>query len=358
MKVPGELKGETMLKPRKLAPGDKIAAVTLAWGGPGTFPHRYEIGKKQLQDTLGVEIVESPHALKDPVWIAAHPEARAADLMEAFSDPSIRGIVSTIGGDDSIRLLPYLDLDVIRSNPKVFLGYSDTTVTHFACLKAGIVSFYGPSIMAGFAENGGPFPYMIDSVRRTLFSADPIGVIEPNTEGWTVEYLDWSVPENQERKRALNPSEPWRFLQGEGIAEGRFVGGCLDVMEFLRGTALWPDDDIWEGAILFLETSEEAPPPTVLKRALRTYAAMGILGKLSGLLFGRPGGAVPVEDFKKYDQAILDVVVEEEGLTGLPVVTRMDFGHTDPMFVLPYGLRARIDCESGQLSLPEGAVDE
>lgn len=346
-----------MLKPKKLSPGDRIAAVTLAWGGPGTFPHRYETGKKQLQETLGVEVVETRHALKDPAWIAAHPEARAADLMEAFSDRSIQGIVSTIGGDDSIRLLPSLDLDVIRSNPKVFLGYSDTTVTHFACLRAGVVSFYGPSIMAGFAENGGPFPYMIDSIRRTLFSADPVGVVEPNTEGWTVEVLDWSVPENQGRKRALNPSEPWRFLQGKGIAEGRLVGGCLDVMEFLRGTPLWPDDEVWEGAVLFLETSEEAPTPAFVKRALRVYVAMGILEKLSGLLFGRPGGEIPVEDFEKYDRAILDVVVDEQGLTRLPIVTRMDFGHTDPMFVLPYGIKAKIDCERRELSLPEGAVE-
>jgi muramoyltetrapeptide carboxypeptidase LdcA involved in peptidoglycan recycling len=278
--------------------------------------------------------------------------------MAALSDPSIHGIVSTIGGEDSIRILQHLDLDVIRSNPKVFLGYSDTTVTHFACLKAGLVSFYGPSIMAGFGENGGLFPYMAESVRRTLFSAEPIGAIEPNRDGWTVEHLDWSVTENQERKRALNPSEPWRFLQGEGIAEGRLVGGCLEVVEFLRGTSVWPDDEVWEGAILFLETSEDAPSEAVLRYTLRSYAAMGILQRLSGILFGRPGGPVPVEDFGKYDKALLQVVATEEGLTGLPIVTRMDFGHTDPMFVLPYGVKARIDCGKRSFAILESAVTE
>lgn len=212
--------------------------------------------------------------------------------------------------------------------------------------------------MAGFAENGGIFPYMAESVRRTLFSAEPPGVIEPNPDGWTAEQLDWAVPENQDRKRKLNPSEPWRFLQGEGgaITEGRLVGGCLEVVEFLRGTPLWPEDEVWDGAILFLETSEEAPSPTVLRRALRSYAALGVLDKLAGILLGRPGGPVPAEKFSGYEEALLQVVVREEGLTNLTVVTRMDFGHTDPMFVLPLGVRARIDCEARQFSIVESAV--
>ena len=77
--------------------------------------------------------------------------------MAAFADEAINGIISTIGGEDSIRTLPYLDLDLIQKNPKVFMGFSDTTISHAACFKAGIVSFYGPSFMAGFAENGGMF---------------------------------------------------------------------------------------------------------------------------------------------------------------------------------------------------------
>ncbi len=347
-----------LLKPRKLSPGDRLTAVSLSAGTAGAFPHRYEAGKRQIEEVFGVELVATPHALKDPAWVAAHPEARAEDLMAAFCDPSIQGIVSTLGGDDSIRLIPFMDLDVIRAHPKVFLGYSDTTVTHWACLKAGLVSFYGPAVMSGFAENGGMFPYMVESVRRTLFSAEPVGMIIPNNDGWTVEFLDWATPENQQRKRTLTPSEPWRFLQGAGIAEGPLVGGCVEVIEYLRGTPLWPDDEMWDGALLFIETSEEAPPPQVLLRALRTWAAVGFLKRLSGILLGRPGGAVAVNDFGRYEDALLQVVAGEEGLTGLPIVTRMDFGHTDPMFVLPLGVRARIDCERQQFSILESGVTE
>ena len=132
-----------MLKPQKLNPGDRVATVSLSWGGPGTFPQRYEAGKRQLQDEFGVQVVEMPNTLKDADWLARNPKARADDLMQAFADSSIKGVFSTIGGEDSIRLLPYIDLTVIGDNPKVFLGYSDTTISHLVCYKAGLVSFYG-----------------------------------------------------------------------------------------------------------------------------------------------------------------------------------------------------------------------
>jgi muramoyltetrapeptide carboxypeptidase LdcA involved in peptidoglycan recycling len=338
-----------MIKPTRLQPGDTLMAVSLSWGGPGAIPHRYEIGKRQLEEALGVRVIESRHALRDPDWIARNPKARADDLMEAFVDSSVQGIVSTIGGDDSIRLLPWIDPGVIAANPKVFLGYSDTTVTHLMCFRTGLVSFYGPSIMAGFAENSGPFPYMIESVRKTLFSAAPPGEIVPSSE-WTAEFLDWSDPENQERRRAMRPNDGWRFLQGRGVVEGPLVGGCLDVLELLRGSAAWPDASAFDGAILFLETSEEAPPPAIVARALRSYAANGALRRIAGLLFGRP-----VEKPDEHDAAILRVIAEEEGLD-TPIITRMDFGHTDPMFVLPYGVRARIDCEARTFAVVESAV--
>lgn len=345
-----------MRKPPKLSPGDTVAAISLSWGGPGTFPHRYAAGKQQLQDTFGLNVVETRHALRDADWLARNPQARAEDLMEAFADPAIKGIVSTIGGDDSIRLLPFLDLQVIAANPKIFLGYSDATVTHLACFKAGLVSFYGPSIMAGFAENGGIFPYTIASIWKTLFSAEPIGVVPPNTNGWTVELLDWADPHLQTRLRMLQPATGWRFLQGAGCVEGPLIGGCLEVLDWLRGTPIWPEQAAWQNAVLFIETSEDAPPPAYVTYVLRAFAAMGILAKLSALLFGRPGGTIPAADFMAYDRAILQVVAEEQGLTHLPIVTDMDFGHTDPMCVLPYGVRAQVDCERQELAICENAV--
>ncbi|WP_246694769.1 LD-carboxypeptidase [Methylobacterium sp. WL6] len=255
-----------------------------------------------------------------------------------------------------MRLITHVDLGVIAAHPKAFLGYSDTTVIGFGCLRAGLVSFYGPTIMSGFAENGGPLPHMVASLRRTLFTTAPVGVVEPSHEGWTVERLDWSDPQNQFRRRPLRPSSGPRVLRGNGIARGHLVGGCADTLETLKGTAWWPPLDYWRDALLFLETSEEAPSPALMTCWLRNYAAQGILQVLNGILFARPGGhRLSVTDHAAYDAAILQAL-DEAGLTALPVLSNLDFGHTDPIFTLPYGVQAEIDCECAQLRIVESAT--
>ena len=346
----------SLRKARALKPGDRIAAVSPSWGGPGAFPHRYETGKRQFEEEFGLEVVEMAHTLADPQWLADRPQARADDMLAAFADRSISGIIATIGGDDSIRLLPYLDLEIIRANPKAFVGYSDTTVGHLACYKAGLASFYGPAFMSGFAENCGIHAYLADSFRKLLFSPDPAGLVRPNAEGWTVEHFDWADPGNQQRQRQLNPCTGWRFLQGRGVHRGHLLGGCLEVLEWLRGTGVWPSLKQWQGALLFLETSEEAPPPAAVARALRVYAAEGVLQRLAGILFGRPGGQLDPASFRDYDEAVLKVVRGEQGLEHLPVVCGMDFGHTDPFMTLPYGIQAEVDCGAEKFSIVESAV--
>lgn len=345
-----------LIKPRKLKAGNTVAAVSLSWGGPSVFPQRYQIGKEQLEESFGMHVVEMPHTLSDVKWLWDNPQARADDLMQAFSEPDIDGIITTIGGDDSVRTLPHLDLSVIHDNPKIFMGYSDTSVAHLACNKAGIVSFYGPSIMAGFAENGGLFSYMVNSLKKTLFCSEPIGKIEPNCDGWTDEYLDWKDANLQKKKRKLAAVIEWRFLQGKGIHQGRLMGGCFEVIDWLRGTEVWPGTEVWKGAILFIETSEEAPPPVEVERGLRALAAVGALKEIRGILFGRPGGQIPVDRYREYEGALTRVVTCEEGLSEIPIVTRMDFGHTDPMMVLPYGLECVIDCDKREVFINENAV--
>ncbi len=83
-----------MRKPPKLAPGDTVAAISLSWDGPGAFPARYEVGKRQLQEAFGLHVVETRYALKDADWLARNPQARAEDLMEAFANSDIKGIGS------------------------------------------------------------------------------------------------------------------------------------------------------------------------------------------------------------------------------------------------------------------------
>jgi muramoyltetrapeptide carboxypeptidase LdcA involved in peptidoglycan recycling len=335
-----------MIKPRALRPGDTVAAISLSRGWPSVYPRAYEDGKRQLQETLGVRVVESRHALADKVWLEAHPEARAADLMEVLKDPSIQGIISTIGGDDSIRMLPFLDLSVIRDHPKIFLGYSDSTITHFAFLKAGVTSFYGPSIMGGFEENGGLPPYTVESLRQTLFTPEP----------WTCASFGWDDDRRNEKRRKLQPCSGWRWVQGRGVHRGHLIGGCLEAVDWLRGTPVWPEPSVWRNAILFLETSEDQPSPTVVTYMLRALAATGAMRDARGILLGRPYNADGNEaGFEAYDRALLRVL-GELGLSSLPVITRMDFGHSDPKFVVPVGVEAEIDCDRHQIRLLEPAT--
>uniref|UniRef100_UPI0026ECB3B8 LD-carboxypeptidase n=1 Tax=Sporosarcina ureae TaxID=1571 RepID=UPI0026ECB3B8 len=159
-------------KPKKLKRGDTVATVSPSWGGAGEpeIKWRYEQGVKRLEEVFGLNVIPMPNSLKGGDYLYENPKARAEDLMTAFSDHTIKAIFANIGGEDSIRLLPYIDFAVIQNNPKIFSGYSDVTISHLFCHKAGISSFYGPAILTDFAENVEMDPYTIEMVNRTLFS--------------------------------------------------------------------------------------------------------------------------------------------------------------------------------------------
>ena len=344
-------------KPPMLRSGDTIACISSSWGGPSCFPDRYNIGKKQLADAFGMNVIDTAYSCAAADDIYNNPEKRAADLMRAFADPKVKAIISTIGGDDSIRMLPYLNLDIIKNNPKIFMGYSDTTVSHFACMAAGLRSFYGPAIMAGFGENGGLIPYMTESVRKTLFTENPIGHIPAHQDGWTAEMSHWGTPENQEKSRPRNANQGTKIIQGHGKATGHLMGGCVEVLEMLKGTYLWPDHKTWDGAILFLEVSEDLPPISQFTYFMRNYAATGILSRIAGIIMGRPPfDKTQLHRLSDYDDALHKVVHDEAGLTTLPIMSQMDFGHTDPMFIIPYGGLAEIDCDQNRFSILDHSV--
>jgi len=343
----------SLIKPQKLNPGDKVATVSLSWGGAGDSDilWRYNAGKKRLEEEFGLKVVEMPHTLMGSEYVYNHPEKRAEDLMEAFRDQSIKAIFSCIGGNESVRLLPYIDFDVIRNNPKIFIGYSDTTVAHMMCYKAGLSSFYGPSILAEFAENVEMFDYTRHWVEKVLFDSSVIGRIDASS-GWTSEYLPWEI-KNKATRRSLQPHTGYELLQGSGIVQGRMIGGCIEVLEMLKGTELWPDATAWDNSILFFETSEDMPDPAYFEYWLRNYGSQGILNRINGVLFGKP------YDNKYYDEyklAIVKVVRDELKLHDLPIICNMNFGHTAPMMILPYGAMAEIDSDNRTFSIIESGV--
>ncbi|MBC8173790.1 MAG: LD-carboxypeptidase, partial [Chitinophagales bacterium] len=316
---------KTLIKPEILRKGDKVATISLSWGGAAEYTHRYQAGKRQLEENFGVTVIETRNALKSADWLYKNPQARAEDLMEAFADNSIKAIFSNIGGEDSIRILPFIDLTVITKNPKIFLGNSDTTITHLACYKAGLGSFYGIPVLVGFAENGGMFPYQREDIKRTLFTAEVIGQILPNTSGWASEKVDWADITSATQKRKLTETTGWNFLQGSGIVEVKLIGGCVEVLEFLKATEYWFEPNEWNNKILFLETSEETLPPINFKRIIWNYAAQGVFHKIKGLILGRPYDNKFTDE---YNKILLQVIKDELQLTELPLITEMDFGHT------------------------------
>ena len=349
---------KTLIKPKALKKGDTIASISLSAGTAGLFPKRYNQGVKQIEENFGIKVIPTPHALWSPQEVYEHPDWRLEDMMWAFENPEIKGILSNIGGDDTIRMLPLMNekhFETIYHNPKIFMGLSDTTVNHMMCFKAGLTSFYSPSLLFGYAENGGIPEIMVENTKRTLFSTEPIGILPESKE---------FIVENAPKRERIS-STPWRYIQGDSVVCGPLIGGCTDVlMNTIIGTKLWPELDDFNNAILFLEDSEEQPPAEWVLYWMRNLGAQGILERIAGLLFARPGNerfkdkeeeAKWLAGYPKFDEAILKGLAEF-GRTDLPVVTNMDYGHTLPQLILPYGIMAEVNPKKKTVSLLENGV--
>ena len=343
-----------MIKPKRLKRGDKIAIVSLSWGGLGDagLIHKYYIAKERLERDFGLEVVVMPHALKGSEFVYAHPELRAKDLMDAFSDPSIKGIFCAIGGDDSIRLLPYVDYEIIRNNPKIFMGYSDTTVTHFMMNKAGVISYYGPSIMAEFGEYVQMFDYTKRAVKSLLFE-DSTGYEVTSCEYWSDDHVLWSE-ENINQKKKTRPEEHhYEVLSGSGIITGKLLGGCIDVFPMIVGTEIWPDCDEWKDKILLVETSEEKPSPDLITYYLRNLGAQGILNQIKGIIVGKPQDEQFYEEYKE----VYRTVLHEFDCKTLPVIYNVNIGHAVPTGILPLGIELEINLDKKTIRLLESAAE-
>lgn len=346
-----------MIKPQHIKPWDTIISLSLSRWWPWACPERYNIWKKQLEQEFDVKVIEWKYTLESPERVYNHPEARAEDLMNAFKNPDIKAIISSIGWEESIRILPYIDFDVIRNNPKIFMGFSDSTITHFICHKAELVSFYWPAIMAWFGENWGLFPYMVDSVKKTIFSNEIIWEIKPNEDGWTSERLERSNPENQKQKRRLEKCTWRRRLQWKGVHQWETLWGCIDVFPFMQWTSIWPSLEDWKWKVLILEPSEEQMPTYSFERIIRNLWSQWILNVISGILVGRAQLNYETNIQINYDETILNVVNHELWLSDLPIITNMDFWHTDPILTMPLWCKLEINWDNETISFLESACN-
>lgn len=344
-----------MIKPKRLKKGDKIAIISLSSGilGDKEFIHKYYIAKERLEKEFGLEVVCMPNALKGSKFIYEHPEARAKDLMDAFNDKSIKAIICSIGGDDSVRMLPYINYEIIKNNPKIFMGYSDTTVSHFIMNKAGLVSFYGASIMTDFAEYVKMFDYTKHAVENILFK-DSKGYEIKSSDTWSNDFVPWKEENQNIEKKLIKEEHHYEVISGHGVIKGKLMGGCIDVFPMILETEIWPKKDEWKDKIMLVETSEEKMSPEYLLFFLRNLGAQGILNVIKGIIVGKPQDEVYYEEYKEMYLKVL----KEFNVENLPILYNVNIGHAYPNGVIPLGIEYLVDLDKKQIKILESATEE
>lgn len=272
-----------MKKPKSLVRGNKVAVISLSSGmlGEQFAKHELDLGLERIKE-FGLIPVVMPNALKGIEYLKNHPESRAQDLKDAFYDTSIKGIICAIGGDDTYRTLPYLmeDKDFINAvhiNPKLFTGFSDTTINHLMFYKLGMTTFYGPNFVCDLAELG---KEMLPYTRKEFwkfFENNNEDCIESSSI-WYEERTDFSVDEIGNDRVEHLEQRGYEVLQGSGSFNGRLLGGCLeslydiltnsryeDEKDICEKYGIFPSLDEWKNKILFIETCEEKPEPEVFE---------------------------------------------------------------------------------------------
>lgn len=330
-----------------------VGIVSLSSGiiGEEFARHEVELGVQRLEG-MGLSVRFLPHALKGMEYVRDHPQDRAADLLQAFADPQIDMILCAIGGDDTYRLLPWLfGNDELRRavKPKIFLGFSDTTINHLMLHKLGLPSFYGQSFLSDVCElDKNMLPY----TRRYFEELIQTGAIREITPSdvWYEERASFG-PDQLGTPRKAHPNRGFQLLQGRPVFSGKILGGCIDSMfdcfdggryadmpQLCRQYALFPRAEDWRGKILLLESSEEKMPPEAYRRALEYLKEAGVFRAVNGVLVGKPMD----EAYDSEYRALLTEVIDDPEL---PVLCNVNIGHATPRCIIPFGVEATVDAE-------------
>lgn len=328
-----------LVRPPRVRSGDTVAVVSPAFGGVGRWPHRVTRATAYLE-SLGLRVRVMPNAARDEGWASAPAAARVDDLHEAFADDDVAVVLAGIGGNHCNQLLPLLDFDLIGAHRKVFQGYSDITVLHWALARhAGLATFYGPALVSELGEHPQVLPYTDRALRAAWFGDEAL-VVEP-ADVWTDERLDWDVRADLTRPRRLEASGGWRTIR-PGRARGPIFGGCLETLCWhLTGSSAWVDP---VGAILLLETSEEAPTPADVDAYLTDLEQLGVFDAAAALVVARPYGYGPDEA-----EVLWEVIARRTESARIPVLADVEVGHADPMATLPFGIESELDAGAGVL---------
>jgi muramoyltetrapeptide carboxypeptidase len=312
------------VKPPRLRPGDAVGLVAPAFASFQSLD--IEIAQEvarafSLEPRLGLHV-------RDRLgYLAGQDADRAADVNRFFADPAVRAVLAIRGGWGCARILPYLDWQVIRRNPKVVTGYSDITALHCALnARTGLVTFHAPTLMSEWP------PFSVELFRKVVFEGEAVTMSNPpgNEE---------RLVQVENRTRTITP----------GKARGRLVGGNLTVLSALLGSPYVPS---FEGAILFVEDVEEQ-----IYRIDRMLTQLGLSGRLAqirGFVFGTCSRCEPGE---RYGSLTLEEVLDEHVKPlGVPAYAGAMIGHQERQFTLPIGGLVEVDAAAGTIQMLEPAV--
>ena len=360
-----------LIIPSQLNAGDLVAFLSISGGraGDADMLPRYRLGKRRFEKLFHVNVVETPNALKGSRFLYEHPEKRAKDLMWALQEDSIKGIICNMGGDDSYRVLPYIDPQVIHDHPKVFMGYSDIAAWMAVFAYAGVRAYYGPNVLTPIAQPGKLDAYTEAAIRRTLFSNAVIGEIKPAEKHTPI---DWAAaytikdgqkevrrerfPDHDENDEIEDPKDPIRWtpgtgykvLQGSGKVRGGIIPVCGGPLWQIMGTKYFPGPDMWEDSIIAFEHVNVYGSKLAGLHELRAFAAAGAFDKAKAVITG------PLDEDS--EEIIKKVIGKEVHRPDMIILENMDFIHRTPMTVLPTGALTEIDCDAPKIEILESGV--
>ncbi|MEV4181365.1 S66 peptidase family protein [Streptosporangium canum] len=331
--------------PPKLTAGDRVAVVSPSFAAPGMFPAIHELAMRRLRDEFGLEPVEYPTTRR----LGATARDRAADLMEAFADPGIRAVLSTIGGDDQLSVLPFLDPAVVTADPKPFVGYSDNINLLNWLWNLGVAGYHGGSTMVHLGRGGGLHPVSAGSLRAALLTGGDME-LHP-VEVFSEDELDWGDPASSDRAAPTLPSPGWSWHRPDRVVTAPTWGGNLEILHWNLAADRWirPVAD-YAGCVLLLETSEEMPSAQEVFHMLRNAGERGLLAQFPAVLVGTAKASslmrrTTPEERDGYRTEQREAILRALGHYSpeAMVVFGVDFGHTDPQWVLPYGGLVTVD---------------
>ena len=315
------------IKPTKLKKGDMVRVIAPSTSMSVISEETKGYAKKVFEDDLGLNVSFGKNVNESDEFVSSSIKSRVSDIHDAFSDDTVKGIFTILGGYNNNQILKYIDWEVIKKNPKIICGFSDiTAMQNSIYAKTNLITYSGPH----YSTFGQKYldDYTVDYLKKCLFSNEEYEIIP--SEKWSDD--KWFM--NQE-DRNYNQNEDY-WVINEGDAEGTIIGGNLSTFILLTGTEFMPD--IKDG-VLFIEDDFESDL-AYFDRHLQSILHLDGASHLKGILIGRFQNK---SDVKKSD--LITQIKRKVEIKNIPVLANVDFGHTNPMITFPIG---------GEVSLKAG----